>query len=114
MQRARLYHRVREFMERHGSADPTVQVPPFDVTQPYVTEIDGARLPTYIDWMRSCSDITVTGLPAISVPAGFTDDGLPVALQIVGRYQDEWGVLQIAHAFEQATGFYRRRPALAG
>jgi amidase len=64
--------------------------------------------------MRSCSDITVTGLPAISVPAGFTDDGLPVGLQIVGRYQDEWGVLQIAHAFEQATGFYRRRPVLAG
>ena len=56
----------------------------------------------------------MTGLPAISVPAGFTDDGLPVGLQIVGRHQDEWGVLQIAHAFEQATGFYRRRPALAG
>jgi amidase len=80
---------------------------------PYVTEIDGVRLPTYIDWMRVCSDITVTGLPAISVPAGFTDDGLPVGLQIVGRHQDEWGVLQIAHAFEQATGFSRRRPALA-
>jgi amidase len=115
VQRARLYHRVREFMERHEFLlIPTVQVPPFDVTQPYVTEIDGARLPTYIDWMRSCSDITVTALPAISVPAGFTDEGLPVGLQIVGRHQDEWGVLQIAHAFEQATGFYRRRPALAG
>jgi amidase len=115
VQRARLYHRVREFMERHEFLlIPTVQVPPFDVTQPYVTEIDGVRLPTYIDWMRSCSDITVTGLPAISVPAGFTDDGLPVGLQIIGRHQDEWGVLQIAHAFEQATGFYRRRPALAG
>ena len=115
VQRARLYHRVREFMERHEFLLlPAAQVPPFDVTQPYVTEIDGVHLPTYIDWMRVCSDITVTGLPAISVPAGFTDDGLPVGLQIVGRHQDEWGVLQLAHAFEQATGFSRRRPPLAG
>ncbi len=110
----RLYHRVREFMERHEFLLlPAAQVPPFDVTQPYVTEINGVRLPTYIDWMRVCSDITVTGLPAISVPAGFTDDGLPVGLQIVGRHQCEWSVLQLAHAFEQATGFYRRRPPLA-
>jgi amidase len=112
--RTRLYHRVREFMERHEFLlIPAVQVPPFDVTQPYVSEINGVRLPTYIDWMRVCSDITVTGLPAISVPAGFTHDGLPVGLQIVGRHQDEWGVLQLAHAFEQATGFHRQRPALA-
>jgi amidase len=111
---AALYHRVREFMERHEFLVlPVTQVPPFDVTQPYVTEIDGVRLPTYVDWMRSCSDITVTGLPAISVPAGFTHDGLPVGVQIVGRHHDEWGVLQLAYAFEQATGVGRRRPALA-
>ncbi len=114
VQRARLYHRVREFMERHEFLlIPAAQVPPFDVTQPYVTEINGERLPTYIDWMRVSSDITVTGLPAMSVPAGFTDEGLPVGLQIVGRHQDEWGVLQLAHAFEQATAFHRRRPPLA-
>jgi amidase len=112
--RTALYHRVRAFMERHEFLLlPTTQVPPFDVAQPYVTEIDGVRLPTYIDWMRACSDITVTGLPAISVPGGFTPEGLPVGLQIVGRHQDEWGVLQLAHAFEQATGFGRRRPPLA-
>jgi amidase len=111
--RTRLYHRVREFMARHEFLLlPAAQVPPFDVTQPYVTEINGVRLPTYIDWMRACSDITVTGLPAISVPAGFTADGLPVGLQIVGRHQDEWGVLQLAHAFEGATGFGRRRPPI--
>ncbi|MBI2204262.1 MAG: amidase [Candidatus Rokubacteria bacterium] len=110
--RTRLYHRMREFMDRYEFLVlPVTQVPPFDVTQPYVTEIDGVRLPTYIDWMRACSDITVTGHPAISVPAGFTaDGGLPVGLQIVGRHQDEWAVLQIAHAFEQATGFSKRRP----
>ena len=106
-----LYHQVRAFMERHEFLVlPATQVPPFDVTQPYVTEINGVPLPTYIDWMRACSDITVTGLPAISVPCGFTDDGLPVGIQIVGRHQDDWGVLQLAYAFEQATGVGMRRP----
>src|SRR3989442_1141113 len=112
--RTALYHRVRQFMERHEFLVlPATQVPPFDVTQPYVTEIERVQLPTYIDWMRACSDITVTGLPAISVPGGFTPDGLPVGVQLVGRHQDEWGVLQLAHAFEQATGIGRRRPPVA-
>jgi amidase len=112
--RAALYDRVRVFMEtRPFLVLPVTQVPPFDVTQPYVTEIKGVRLPTYIDWMRACSDITVTGLPALSVPCGFTGEGLPVGLQIVGRHQDDWGVLQLAHAFEQATGVGKRRPPVA-
>ncbi|HXH85024.1 MAG TPA: amidase [Candidatus Tectomicrobia bacterium] len=114
VKRTRLYHRVREFMQtREFLVLPVTQVPPFDVTQPYVTEINGVRMPTYIDWMRTCSDITVTGLPAISVPGGFTPEGLPVGIQIVGRHQDDWGVLQLAHAFEQATGVWRRRPPVA-
>ena len=109
--RTALYRRVRQFMERHEFLVlPVTQVPPFDVTQAYVTEIEGVHLPTYIDWMRVCSDITITGLPAISVPCGFTDDGLPVGIQIVGRHQDDWGVLQLAHAFEQATEVWKRRP----
>ena len=112
--RTALYHRVREFMTAHEFLIlPVTQVPPFDVTQPYITEINGVKMATYIDWMRSCSYITVTGLPAISVPCGFTPDGLPVGIQIVGRHQDDWGVLQLAHAFEQATGFWKRHPALA-
>jgi amidase len=101
-------------MDRHEFLVlPVTQVPPFDVGQPYVTEINGVKLPTYIDWMRACSDITVTGLPAISVPGGFTEDGLPVGIQIVGRHNDDRGVLQLAHAFEQATGIGKRRPVLA-
>ncbi|MGH2386985.1 MAG: amidase family protein, partial [Chloroflexota bacterium] len=75
-------------------------------------QINGVKLDTYIDWMRSCSRITVTGAPALSVPCGFSRDGLPVGLQIVGRHQDDFGVLQMAHAFEQATGFGKRRPPL--
>ena len=114
VKRTALYHRVRTFMQRYEFIVlPATQVPPFDVTQPYVTEIEGVALPTYIDWMRACSDITVTGSPAISVPGGFTPEGLPVGLQIVGRHEDDWGVLQLAHAFEQATGFGRRRPPVA-
>jgi amidase len=58
---------------------------------------------TYVDWMRSCYFISMTALPAISVPAGFTPEGLPVGLQIVGRHQDDWSVLQMAHAFETAS-----------
>jgi amidase len=71
------------------------------------------KMETYLDWMRSCYYITVTGQPAISVPCGFTDDGLPVGLQLVGRPQDDLGVLQLAHAFEKATGFYNKIPDLA-
>ena len=61
---------------------------------------------------KSAYYITLTGLPAISVPAGFTDDGLPVGLQIVGRFHDDFGVLQLAHAFEEQTAVWKRRPAL--
>ena len=59
---------------------------------------------TYIDWMKSCYFISIVGNPAISVPCGFTPEGLPVGLQIVARHQDDWGLLQMAHAFEQAIG----------
>jgi len=111
--RTELYQRVRQFMERYEFLIlPVSQVPPFDVTQRYVTEINGTKLDTYLDWMRSCYYITVTGLPAISVPSGFTPEGLPIGMQIVGRHHADFAVLQLAHAFEQATGFWKRRPAI--
>jgi amidase len=109
--RTELYHRVREFMGTHEFLIlPVNQVPPFDVKQRYVTEINGVKMDTYIDWMKSCYYISVTGLPAISVPCGFTPGGLPVGVQIVGRHQDDLGVLQLAYAFEQSTGLWRQRP----
>lgn len=112
--RTALYHRVREFLERHEfMICPVTQVPPFPVTQPYITAINGVPMQTYIDWMQSCYFITVTGLPAISVPCGFTPEGLPVGVQIVGRHQDEWGVLQLAYAFQEATQVWQRRPEVA-
>jgi amidase len=109
--RTELYHRVRKFMETYEFLIlPVSQVPPFDVNQRYVTEINGVRMDTYIDWMKSCYYITTVGLPAISVPCGFTSEGLPVGVQIVGRHQSDLGVLELAHAFEQATGLWKRRP----
>ena len=113
IKRTELYHRIREFMERvEFLILPVNQVPPFDVSQRYVTEINGVEMETYIDWMKSCYYISVTGLPAISVPCGFTSEGLPVGIQIVGRQHDDLGVLQLAHAFEQASGFWKQRPAV--
>ena len=103
--RSELYHRMRQFMERYDFfVLPTVQVPPFDVNRAYPTEIDGIKMDTYIDWMQSCYFISIVGNPAISVPCGFTPDGLPVGLQIVARHRDEWGLLQMAHAFECGRG----------
>jgi amidase len=109
--RTELYHRVREFMETcEFLILPVSQVPPFGVKERWVTEINGVKMDTYIDWMKSCYYITAVGLPAISVPCGFTPEGLPVGVQIVGRHQDDFGVLQLAHAFEQSTNVWRRRP----
>ncbi len=112
--RTELFHRARVFMESYEFlVSPVSQVPPFDVMRRYVTEIDGERMQTYIDWMKSCYYVTVTGLPAISVPCGFTREGLPVGIQIIGRYRNDFGVLQLAHAFEGATCYGKRRPPLA-
>ncbi|MDJ0819263.1 MAG: amidase family protein [Desulfobacterales bacterium] len=111
--RTELYHRVREFMETHEFlVCPVNQVPPFDVNQQWIEEINGVKMASYIDWMRSCYYVTITGLPAISVPCGFTPEGLPVGMQIVDRPNAEFSVLQLAHAFECATGFWKQRPAV--
>jgi amidase len=110
-QRTALYGRLAAFFERYEFlCVPTTQVPPFSIDQEYPTDINGKQLDTYIDWMGLCYAITVTGCPALSVPCGFTPDGLPVGLQIVGRPHADVAVLQLAYAFEQATRFYQRKP----
>ena len=107
-QSADLFERVEYFVL------PVTQVAPFDVNVPYPREIAGTPMGTYIDWMRSCWYVTFMSNPAISVPAGFTSSGLPVGIQIVGRARGEWSVLQMAHAFEQATHHGATRPAVLG
>jgi amidase len=114
VERTRLFHRMRAFMEQYEFiAAPVVQVPPFDISHPYVTEINGQQLHTYLDWMRSCYWISATCLPAVSIPCGFTPEGLPVGLQLVGRHRDDFGVLQLAYAFQQRQPLWQRRPPVA-
>ena len=108
-----VWERMRQFMEKYDYfIVPSTQVPPFDVTQPYVTEINGIKMNTYLDWMKCCWMISIVENPSISMPCGFTPEGLPAGLQIVGRHRDEWSVLQMAYAFEQATRYGERRPAI--
>ena len=110
---AQMFAELQHFMaDIDFLACPVTQVPPFSKEIEYPKEIEGIRFDTYIDWMRSCSDITTTTHPAISVPAGFTPEGLPVGLQIVGKSRDDRSVLELAYAFEQATGIGQRRPPL--
>jgi amidase len=109
-----LMERMRRFNEKHEFLICAVnQVPPFDASSDWPHEIDGVRMESYLDWMKSAYWITTTFAPAISVPAGFTDKGLPIGIQIVGRYREDFAVLQMAHAFEQRTGFGKKRPSLA-
>ena len=109
--RTTLFRRIQEFMSEYEYLIlPVSQVPPFDINQEYVTSIEDVPMDTYIDWMKSCYFISATGLPAISVPGGFTTDGLPVGVQIVGRHQQDVSVLALAQALETETPHWRVLP----
>jgi amidase len=102
--RANICRNVNKFLDTYEFLVlPVTQVAPFQVDLEYPTEINGKKMKSYLEWMEICYAITLTGLPAISVPCGFTAAGLPVGLQIVGRRNDDLGVLQLAHAFEKAA-----------
>jgi amidase len=108
-----LYERMVAFFERHDVLlAPTTQVLPFPVDLEYPTEIGGVPQENYLEWMRSCTLLSPTGCPALSVPGGFTPDGLPVGLQLVTAPRADRRLLEIGHAFEQATRFGDRRPPL--
>ena len=117
--RAQLYQRVRGFMDDYEfMVLPVNQVLPFDVSVRFPESIEGVAMETYIDWMKSAYFVTLTGHPAISLPCGFSEEGLPVGVQIVGRWRDDWGVLQFAAALEAALeeerGVSSQRPPLEG
>ncbi len=110
--KAALDARVAAFFSRHEFLVlPTVQVLPFAVDIEWPRAIEGVAMRTYIDWMATCYAISCLGTPAINVPCGFSE-GLPVGLQIVGRPGRDLEVLQLARAFEAATGLARHRPAI--
>lgn len=114
LKRSALYQRVRAFMEKYEFfVLPVSQVLPFDVTQHYPTEIAGVKMENYISWIKSAYYISTTGNPAASVPCADSKGGLPIGLQIVGRNHDDWGVLQMAYAFEQARNLEKSRPPVA-
>ena len=112
--RTEVWHRVREFQERYDLIlTPTAPVPPFPLElRSGPAEINGTPMRNYIQWALTTYAFTVVGVPAMSVPCGFTRSGLPVGLQIAGRWRDEVGVLRAAAAFEAAQPWADRRPAI--
>ncbi len=111
--RRRLFDGVAEFFTRYDFlVAPTTQVLPFDVTQPWVTQIEGVAMRDYLEWMQSCARITVTGCPALSMPAGFSATGLPIGVQIVAPVRAEARLLGFAKALEAVTGHAHRLPPL--
>lgn len=108
---SRLWHRAREFFDDYTALVlPTSQVLPFDADLEYPTTVAGVPQHSYLDWMRSAYYVSALGCPATAVPAGFTPDGLPVGLQVVGAPRADRTTLSVAHAFEQATRVGEHRP----
>jgi amidase len=109
----RFYERISKFFEKYDYLIlPTCQVLPFDINKEYLTEINGKKMDTYLDWMKSNYYISATRLPAISIPCGFSKTGLPIGLQIVGKPQADFSVLQLAYAFEQQTNYWKKEPSI--
>jgi amidase len=111
--RTEIFRRTSALLERFDLlALPTVQVVPFDVGLRWPTDVAGIRMERYYTWMRSCSRITSTTLPALSLPAGFTPEGLPVGLQLIGRHRGEGRLLSLAAALEARLDAGAREPVL--
>ena len=108
-----LWNRVREFFEKYDLLlTPTVPIPPFTAETTFPREINGLPMENYVDWVMLTYAMTMTGLPAISVPCGWTEKALPVGLQIVGRRHKEAAVLKAAAAYEKAAPWIHKKPLL--
>lgn len=108
-----LWQRAAGFFDRYDlMLGPVSQVSPFPVEVEYPTEVAGQQMSSYIEWMMSCCRITALGSPALSLPAGFTADGLPCGVQLIGGPNDDVGVLQAAKTLEAATGHGRTAPQI--
>lgn len=109
--RAALFYRMAAFFRDYDLLlCPAASVPPFPVEQRYVAEIEGHKFDNYIDWVGITYAITITGCPALALPCGFTRDGRPIGLQMVGRPRGEAALLEAAALFERAAGLAERLP----
>jgi amidase len=110
-EREALYQRVVQYFDTYDLLlTPTVIVPPFDVDQRYVEEVEGQRFESYVDWLGITYAVTLAGCPALSLPCGFTKSGLPVGLQMVGRPYGDGELLGFASLLEQALGLLGKTP----
>lgn len=101
---------LRFFMRYDFFVLPTAQLFPFPVETVWPTEIAGRAMTTYHEWMKAVLPATMWGGPALAVPAGFGDNGLPIGLQIVGPNHAELACLRLAHAYDQASQWVTKRP----
>ncbi len=109
--RTAIYRRTCALMERYDLlAAPVAPVVPPPVEVPWVAEVAGVRFERYFEWQRCATRIVATAHPALSLPGGFSREGLPVGLQLVGRHRGELELLRHAAAIEAATGHGLRRP----
>jgi len=105
------YRAIQRLFERYDYLLlPSAQVFPFDKNLHWPKEVAGRAMDTYHRWMEVVIPATLSGCPVANVPVGFNEQGLPMGLQIIGRHQADMAVLQLAHAYEQATQWYRRCP----
>ncbi|CDZ76431.1 Glutamyl-tRNA(Gln) amidotransferase subunit A [Legionella massiliensis] len=108
-----IFAKMRAFMNNYEFYIlPTTSIHPFNIELPWPNEINGHKLDSYLDWMKICWCITATEHPSLAMPCGFGANGMPVGLQIVGRWHDDFGVLQLGHAYEALTGYAKQRPPL--
>lgn len=103
---------LRHFEQYDYLVSPATQLMPFDLDMPWPSEITGVSMDIYHRWMEIVLPATMAGLPALAAPAGFSDSGLPAGIQIIGRPQADWDVLQIGHAYDQCSGISRRTSPL--
>ncbi|PXW28407.1 amidase [Paraburkholderia caballeronis] len=110
-----LFQTMRRFMAEHPFyVLPATQMLPFDADLRWPASFMGEAYTTYIDWMRICWYLSSTESPVLAVPCGFSESGLPIGMQIAGRYRDDWGVLQLGHAYETAAAHRMPRPPVIG
>jgi amidase len=110
--RTRYYQSMIDLFESFDVlAIPAAQVWPFDIKERWPQNIAGRSMDTYHRWMEVVIYPTFAGLPAISVPAGFNAQGLPMGLQLIGKPKGDFELLQVAHAYEMATqDLIQKRP----